>query len=127
MYNSRQRTYNCRSPITPILFVTTIHSSSLSFQPSGYIKPDRLAFQPRPSVNPVANQTDANPGQQPAAASTPRQIQMAIEQSGLNNENEYPQTGNSRTAKALASYSQTRNQSAQSQVSSLISRIDLYA
>jgi len=125
MYNSRQRIYNCRSLFRPYLFVTTIHSSSLSFLPAGYATPDRSTLPPSPS--PVVNQTNDQAGQQSPAASTPSQIQAAIEQSGLNNENQYPQTSNARTAKALAIYNQTRNQPAQNQLSTLISGIDSYA
>ncbi len=108
--------------------MNTIHSSSLAYQPAGYLKkPEAIAVNSKQaSVPAVDNQTEQSP-QQPSSASTPGQIRAALEDSGLIATSNNNQPTDVRAAKALAAYTQTRNQPIQTKIADSFYGIDLYA
>lgn len=106
--------------------VNTIHSSSLAFIPSGYVKPEQEVVVNKPANAVVSNDNGVNNRLQ-SPASTPEQVKTALTKSGLNNQDNFNQSDNTRTNKALQTYAETRNYSLQTQLENMISRVDYYA
>lgn len=108
--------------------MNSIHSSSLAFYPAGYIKPDTNAFDKNQGNQAVVDNEAGNERQtQKTPASTPKQIEAAITDAGLTIDNRYDQPTNARAAKALAAYTQTRNQPIQAQIADTFVGLDLFA
>jgi hypothetical protein len=106
--------------------VNTIHSSSLTFTPTGYVKPEQESFSKKP-VNTVVSSDNSGNKRIPTSISTPEQVKTALSKSGLNKQDTFNPGDNTRTNKALQTYAETRNQPAQTQLETLISRVDYYA
>jgi len=106
--------------------VNTIHSSSLAFIPTGYIKPEQESIIKKPADTIVSTNNGIDNRLQ-ASASTPEQVKTALTKSGLNNPNNFDQGDNSQANKALQIYAETRNQPAKTQLENMISRVDYYA
>ncbi|MDD2737695.1 MAG: hypothetical protein PHR94_02055 [Methylomonas lenta] len=106
--------------------MNTIHSSSLAFIPTGYIKPEQESIIKKPADTIVSTNNGIDNRLQ-ASASTPEQVKTALTKSGLNTPNNFDQGDNSQANKALQIYAETRNQPAKTQLENMISRVDYYA
>lgn len=107
------------------MLVNTIHRSSLAFRPAGFLQPDSAVNAPN-SRSKIADGPYAN-YQEPTSSSTPGQIKAALESLGLNDTASDKQAFDLRTTKALAIYLETHNQPMQTELTKLVSGIDLYA
>ncbi|MDD2761677.1 MAG: hypothetical protein PHH11_15475 [Methylomonas sp.] len=103
----------------------TIHNSSLTFNRTGYIRPEQASLDKKQTLALVADGQSSI--EQGISASTPEQVQAAIAKSGLSKEQNLPKEYDRRTNIALQAYNQTRNQPIQVQLESLINSVDLYA
>jgi len=104
--------------------VNIIHSSSLAYNPVAYTKPQ--------AENTAAQQTMVNSSQTPGSglaiqASSTNHIQNVLNEAGLSNANQYSQSNNTWTQKAVNAYIQNDKLIAQLKISESISGIDLYA
>jgi len=109
------------------MLVNTIHSSSLTLRPTAYPQADTTRVQDaqkKPSSTSVESNADAL---QAAAPSTPEQIRAALETMDASRRTNGTPITDLRTAKALATYLETRNQPMQAERSGLFSGINLYA
>jgi hypothetical protein len=106
--------------------VNTIHSSSLAFIPTGYIKPEQESVIKKPADTIVSSNYGIDNRLQ-APASTPEQVKTALTKLGLNNQDDFNQGDNTRSNKALQAYAETLNQLTQTQLENMISRVDYYA
>ncbi|MCK9605341.1 MAG: hypothetical protein M0R33_02700 [Methylomonas sp.] len=108
--------------------MNTIHSSSLTAYPAGFIKPEQDRFTQKPAGTDASDKqaTDV-PGRLEAPASTPEQIKTALATSGFNQQNNFSQSDDTRSNKALQAYNQTREQANQLRLENLITRVDYYA
>ena len=106
--------------------MNTIHSSSLAWYRTGYIKPEADRFD-KNSLKTVETDAASSKNQQTVArpASTPEQIKTALAKADLIN-NSYNQPENSRAAKALMAYTETRNQPIQTQLSNSFTSVDIF-
>ena len=108
--------------------MNTIHSSSLTAYPTGYVKPEQDRFtQKQAGADASDKQATDFPRRLEAPASTPEQIKNALATSGFNQRASFSQDGETRPNKAIQAYSQTRAQANQQQLESLITRVDYYA
>lgn len=106
--------------------MNTIHSSSLAFYRVGYINPEQDRFEKNQTKRVEANSESAKNLQSiERPVSTPEQIKTAIESTTLRKDN-YDLPGNSRAAKALLAYTETRNQPMQTQLAASLSSVDFY-
>ncbi|WAR43906.1 hypothetical protein [Methylomonas rapida] len=101
--------------------MNTIHSSSLAFYPTGYLKPEQDSLNKKQAPLDEPNPLNLN-----LPAWTPEQIQKAMASAGLNKHNDFSQEANTRTNRAVQAYHQTRDQPIQAQLENIISRVDYY-
>jgi hypothetical protein len=104
--------------------VNTIHRSSLAFRPAGFLQPETTVDVQNSSTK---TSDGAYASHEAGASSTPLQIKAALDSLGLNDVTTDKQAYDLRTTKALSIYLETRNQPMQTELSKLVSGIDLYA
>jgi hypothetical protein len=108
--------------------VNTIHSSSLTAYPTGFIKPEQERLTQKPARPDASNpQTPDFTARLQAPASTPEQIKTALSQMEFNQQQNFSQDGEARPNKAIQAYNQSRELANQQRLENLITRVDYYA